>query len=338
VKTQDQEKIRYSIERISLWMNAHGAPLLVDNLAPGANAERLAAAEAEFGVALPAELGALWSVHDGQCEAGNGFIESYDLLSIDTALGERESVLLSVELGRDSTRNELTGTTEELDSDHWLPFAARDSDSLVVHALTGRVFRCDHDSQPTLLAPSLADWFQRYAERVEAGDYTVEQGFGDYYLALRDRRAERLQQEREQRALEQQKMRRETPLLQQFRKALESKRDDRCIEVLKDALASDDTDTFNAAVALLFADDSDARLIASSLRPLLNAVTLTPDQWFEVAVGGALLENNAIRDLAVSRAQGFSAARLQKLEASIAGVPAEDRDSLETLVEKLRAK
>jgi cell wall assembly regulator SMI1 len=64
-------------------MTAHDAPLLVENLAPGAAPERLAHAEAEFGVALLDDLRALWSLHDGQREAGNGFIEAYNLLSVE---------------------------------------------------------------------------------------------------------------------------------------------------------------------------------------------------------------------------------------------------------------
>ena len=78
----DTETIRLSIERIARWMNANGAPLLVANLAAGATSEALARAEGELGVALPSDLCALWSLHDGQREELNGFIESYDLLSI----------------------------------------------------------------------------------------------------------------------------------------------------------------------------------------------------------------------------------------------------------------
>jgi hypothetical protein len=33
------------------------------------------------------------------------------------------------------------------------------------------------------VADSIATWLAEYAERVEAGKYEVEEGFGDYYLA-----------------------------------------------------------------------------------------------------------------------------------------------------------
>jgi len=188
-ENENTEGIRLAIERISRWMNEHGAPLLVENLAPAASAERLAEAEAEFGMAFPSDLRAMWSLHDGQREEGNGFIEAYNLLSVQWALAERETVLMGIEFARESPDwwEDSGGTTEELHSNQWLPFAAQDSDSLVVHGLTGRVFQCDHDDSPKLLAPSLGEWFLRYADRVEANDYAVEEGFGDYYLSLRDR-------------------------------------------------------------------------------------------------------------------------------------------------------
>jgi cell wall assembly regulator SMI1 len=131
--------IQAAFERVSRWMNAHGAPLLVENLAPGATAEQLAQAEARFGVAVPGDLRALWSLHNGQREEGNGFIEAYNLLSLQWAVAQQETVLMCIEFARESPDKwHMTGgTVEELRSDHWLPFAAQESDSLVVHGVTG---------------------------------------------------------------------------------------------------------------------------------------------------------------------------------------------------------
>lgn len=335
---QQQEEIRNSIERISRWMNAHDAPLLVANLAPPASAERLSAAEAEFGFGLPSELRALWSLHDGQREPGNGFVESYDLLSIQGALDETRGLLAAVAYARESPDWNSGVTKEELYSNHWLPFAARDSDALAVHGVSSRVFRCDRGECPKPIAPSLRAWFERYADRVEADDYSVAEGFGDYYLELRDRDAERREREREERAAEHERMRRETPLVEQFWAAVEIKQADRYLEILQDARERDDQSAFSVGVALLFANDVDAKFVASALRPLLNTVTLTPDQWVDVAVGGALLENNAVRDAAIARAEGLSVGRVQRLEAAIASASVNERSALENLLQKLRAK
>jgi hypothetical protein len=158
------------------------------------------------------------------------------------------------------------GTMDELQSNHWLPCAAQDSDSLVVHGITGRVFACDHDDSPKLLAPSLATWLEQYASRVEADDYAVEGGFGDYYLERRDREAERRQKKRTEREAEHERFGRETPLLDQFRKGLDGRDTDRCAEVLKDALDRENTEAFAAAIALLFGSKAEPKFVAGTLR------------------------------------------------------------------------
>ena len=94
--------IRAAVGRICRWMDAHGAPLLVENLAPGATPGRLAQAEIEAATALPEDLRTLWSLHDGQREEGNGFIESYDLLSVEGALAQQETVLMCIGFAREA--------------------------------------------------------------------------------------------------------------------------------------------------------------------------------------------------------------------------------------------
>lgn len=334
------DRIRDAFERISRWMNAHGAPLLVENLAPGASPERLAQAEAALGAALPDDLRALWSLHDGQREEGNGFIEAYNLLSVQGAVAEQETVLSCIEFARETPDQwpATGGTMDELQSNHWLPFAAQDSDSLVVHGVTGRVFACDHDDSPRLLAPSLAAWLENYASRVDAEDYAVEEGFGDYSLQLRDRDAELRQQERAEREAEHERFRRETPLLDQLRKALASKDEDRCTEVLKGALDRDDADEFRAAITMLFGAKAEPKLVAGALRPLLQVVVLEPDQWVDVAIGGALLGNNAIRDVAISHCTDVSADRLRQLAATVTGAATAERAVLDDVLQRVRAK
>ncbi len=335
---QSEARTRDALERIRRWMTDHGAPLLAQNLAPGATPERLAQAETEFGIALPADLRVLWSVHDGSRQEGNGFVGGFNLLSTGWAVAQQESVLLSIEFARESPEQwpRTGGTMDELASDHWLPFAGLDSDSLVVHGLTGRVFECDHDDSPRLVAPSLASWLERYASRLEADDYALEEGFGDYYLTLRDREAERREQQRAEKQAAHDRHRRETPLLDQFREAVAALDEDRCIEVLKDALAWDKIDAFHAAVALLFASKLQPEFVAAALRPHLNSVTLEPDQWVDVAVGGVLLENNAVRRFAESRSEGMTAGRLRQLAETVKAAPEFRRGGLDDLFQKLQ--
>lgn len=350
------ESVRFSIERVSRWMIRRGAPLLVENLAPGASPELLAHAETGFGCALPFDLRALWSLHNGQREQQDGFIETFDLLSVREALVQQETVQRFIEFERESVSTWPSdsggGTKKELLSNHWLPFAARESDSLVVHGVTGRVFKIGKSVSTRLLAPSLMSWFQIYAMQVENNDYVVEEGFGTYFLSKRDRKAERQEKKREKLRADHDRLRQETPLLDQFRAAMSTPEElglapidrvvasgpPRCTEILKDALQRDDKDAFAAAVAMLFTSNPSPILVAEILRPVLNAVTLAPDQWVDVAVGGALLGNNAVRDVAVRRAMGVSVARMEQLEHARATADGDEREALDGLLQKLRAQ
>lgn len=321
-------------------MTAHGAAALVQNLAPGATPERLDQAEAKFGAPFPDDLRTLWSVHDGSLEEGHGFIESFNLLSTSGSLEQRESTLASIEFARESPEAwaESGGTEHELASDRWLPFAGMDSDALVVHGISGRVFECDHDDTPRLVAPSLVSWLEGYAASLEADDYVLEPGFGGVYLTLRDREAERRAQEQAQKQAAHDRHRLETPLLDQFRDAIGARDEDRCIEVLGDARTRDEMGTFHAAVAMLFAATPEPVFAAAALRPHLSFVDLTADQWVDVAVGGILLENHAIRRVAEPGCAGATAERLNRLSESVTLAPERRRADLEDLHQKLRGK
>jgi cell wall assembly regulator SMI1 len=340
--TSIDERIRAAFDRISRWMEANGAPLLVENLAPGATKDQIAKAESRFGVALPPDLRTLWSLHDGQREEANGFVEAFDLLSVDWAVAQQEAVLQCIEFAREPESADWWkrsgGTDEELESDHWLPFAARDSDSLAVHGVTGRVFSCDHDDSPKLLSPSLVDWIEGYAARVEAGDYAVREGFGDYYLCRRNRELERLAREREEREAEHARYRRETPRVEQLQKALANRDEELCHQVLTDALEQDGRGAFDATVAMVFAANAEPKFVAGALRRVLRSVTLAPDQWVDVAVGGALLGNNAIREVALSHCAGMSAERLKRLESMVTGAAGAERQALDGVLQNVRAK
>jgi hypothetical protein len=53
--------------------------------------------------------------------------------------------------------------------------------------VSGRVFTCGKDAPPLhFVAGSVIEWLEGYADRVEAGEYTVEEGFGECYLSRPD--------------------------------------------------------------------------------------------------------------------------------------------------------
>jgi len=166
-------------------MIEHDAPLLPQNLAKPAAADELTECEAKAGFSFPSELRALWALHNGQKAELNGFIGSYDLFSAAQAVEQRASVLNFVDFLRNAREDwpEAGVVESEIQSSHWLPVAGRDLDFLVVQCDTGRVFACGRISPALQLeAESLTQWFENFARAVEAGEYLVEQGFGDYYL------------------------------------------------------------------------------------------------------------------------------------------------------------
>lgn len=311
--------MRRALSRLTTWMNAHGAPLLVENLAPGADVSLLDEAASELGAPLPPHLRALWSLHDGQRQELNGFFGAYNFLSAPHAMRERDTTLGAIEYARHVLEwwKHSGGTHEELHSDLWIPFAGQDSDTLAVHGLTGRVFQCNQDDSPRVVASSLADWLDAYADDVDAGLFAVVKGFGDYHLERRNFERERAQAEAARRAAEHAAMRRETPLLTQMEVAAFAGDASRCTEVLEDVIAQGDGRALSAALTILLSERSSPRLVAGALRPLLNKVMLDDDQWATVAVGGALIDNAAVRDIALRRAVHPSAKRLLELVARV---------------------
>ncbi|MDI1442669.1 SMI1/KNR4 family protein [Polyangium sp. 6x1] len=301
-----EESLREAFEQIKAWMAKHDAELLVQNLAPGASEEQLTEAEEELGFSLGRELRALWSLHDGQHEEMNGFVEAFDLYSIERALAERDCVLNALAFLRESPRAvpESGLTKDELLSDAWLPFAGRDSDGLAVNTVSGRVFEVLHDDSPPLRlhADSIVAWATQYASRVVADDYRVEEGFGDYYLELRDRDAERRDEERLRFEQGERQRKQKMSVKELLDEAVARDRESAAQEVLERAQRTSQA-AFAEAVSLLFAAGASPAFLAGTLRPMLNRLTLSAAQWQIIAEGGARIGNNAIRDIALARAR-----------------------------------
>lgn len=289
-----------AIEQLKQWMTDNGAALLVENLAPGATADELDALENEFGFPLPAELRTLWSLHHGQTEEFNGFVEAMDFFEGGSALIERDTLEAALAAVHDAPVMPQTGLTpEELVSKKWVPFAGRDSNLLVINAESGRVFACEKDWPPiVLVAGSLTEWAQQYAKAVLNDDFTVEEGFGDYFLSKRDRLAESYEIERERARAKRATYLRETPLLEQLRDAMKDAKDQHAREVMEKF--SDEERP--RALELLFTS-SEVKFIATALQFVLRTVTLTSSQWARVIEGGKALNNEAIVAVAKERAR-----------------------------------
>ncbi len=290
--------IETAVAQISQWMRKHGAEAIVSNLASGAAEEDLEQAEARLGFRLPAGLRELWSLHDGQDAEQDGFYEMYDLLSSAQADNESftEFVLYSSNSPRALAESGLSAA--EVGSRAWLRICARDSDGVAVNAESGRVFRIAHDDSPCLhlLASSVEAWLDAYAEAVCNDDYRVEEGFGEAYLARRDR-AREARDEAALRAQQAEEARRAgSSSLALMEEAVRAKSEAKAQDALKRGGAA----AREQLLAALFRGEP--AFIASVLRSDLRALTLSREQWQLIASGGEALGNRAIAAYALKMA------------------------------------
>jgi hypothetical protein len=186
----------------------------------------------------------------------------------------------------------------EIGSQAWLMICARDSDGVAVNADSGRVFRVAHDDSPCLhlLAPSVESWLTSYAEAVCNGDYRVEKGFGEAYLAQRDRAAEARDEAhaREQKA--EAARRAATAAVELMVEAVNAKNEAKA----QDALARGGPGEREQLLSALFCGEP--RFVASVLRSELRSLTLSTEQWQLIASGGEALGNRAISAYALKMA------------------------------------
>lgn len=320
--------VQSSVDAVLHWMRTHGGAKLAENLAPGASPEILANSEAHLGFSLPLGLRALWSLHDGQLDIEmNPFLEEYHFLSVRDALAPETRDRLSPILTQEQNRpDRWVGTAQELASTAWLMFATGDEGFLAVSASSGRVFRFDTESAypyvDKVVAVSLERWLEDYSARVVAEDYRLEsRGKDGHVLKRRDRAQEQRWAAQEARLARFAQWRRDTPLLEQMREALQLEDSDRCMGVLEDAVSREDLELLDAALGMLFDARPDAKFIAAAVRPVIHVLNLSADQWVDVAVGGALLDNSAIRDIALPHVRGASPARIQRLERTVQETP-----------------
>lgn len=161
------------------WLQANAGSAIVKNLAKPATDAALAKAEKQLGFPIPEALKQVWKVHNGQKDEGNPFMRSYNFLSVGESVRFRKDFVDSIQfLLDDEDADELK--PQERD-DHWLPIAMQDSDMLVVHATTGRVFDfCE--TLDVASARNFTAWMEGYAQAIAQGAYRVEDGFGGVYL------------------------------------------------------------------------------------------------------------------------------------------------------------
>jgi hypothetical protein len=188
-----KDRVTGAVERIRIWLTAN-APELAASLRPGASPERIAAAEAELGFALPPGVRQLLATHDGNDDE-LGVLGHRYLFNLRLAVMEQDGVRMFVGFVRDNPGcwAEAGVTEAEVTSDRWVGVAGRDSDYLAVSIESGRVFDAWKDSPALeLAAPSLEVYLEEFARSLELGRYEVDDAFGGSLLERRPEPHERL--------------------------------------------------------------------------------------------------------------------------------------------------
>jgi cell wall assembly regulator SMI1 len=147
VQQSADEQLQQAIDDIKEWLGDHDASSFVERLAPGAKDAAIESAEIELGAELPAALGQLYRLHDGQTGEVEPLFEHMFFLCLADALRSRAAMLGSYVLApegmslRDYHSPHPHVSDAELLSSRWFPFANTEGDFLAVQLDTGRVFR-----------------------------------------------------------------------------------------------------------------------------------------------------------------------------------------------------
>ncbi len=165
-------------DRIKTWCEQY-APETLAALNPGATDEDFRVAEERFGVTLPAEIRALYAIHNGQREEGQSLLPAGDWLSLDDVYGQWQ---VWEKLRCDGEFEESRSDPDaEIRADwwnaRWIPItndgggnhycvdlAPTDSGTV------GQIITMWHDDgSRSVIAISLADWLIQIADDMESG-------------------------------------------------------------------------------------------------------------------------------------------------------------------------
>ena len=171
-------------------------PALRFELAPPATDSDLDVAEATLGYALPPELRALYSLHNGQSSAAHGLLGGLQLLPIEKAIGEWTTWRQFETTEYDSSYSSvpLGAVVETYTHAGWFPIA-RDGggNNLAVdtvpgpNGIAGQVINFGRDESDLFAyAPSLIEFLERIVELAIAGRARVSDDDDEPYWGIDD--------------------------------------------------------------------------------------------------------------------------------------------------------
>lgn len=173
--------------RIEAWL-AVNAPEILDDLRPGATDQAIQDTETALGVVFPEDVRASFRIHDGQEADGVGFIDAWELLSLERVRDEWSVWKELLDSGNfDDARSEPDGPiVRDWWNAQWIPLTysgAGDHHCLDLHPApggdVGQIILMWHDDpERLLLARNFRAWLEAFAEDLEAGEYVYSDDDG----------------------------------------------------------------------------------------------------------------------------------------------------------------
>lgn len=186
----DAARVTRAWESLEAWLRMH-RPEALSQLNPGASDADIAALEAASGFAAPDDVKAFYRRHDGAEVLG--LIDGFDLMSLDEIAEEWPGLV------KDYSSPDIVGGLEPPSwtpkgvkrawwAEGWMPIAKNGGGDYFFIDLdpapggrVGQIVHFWHDvNEMPLLGRSFAGWFERYVERIHAGEVVWDDEYGGF--------------------------------------------------------------------------------------------------------------------------------------------------------------
>jgi cell wall assembly regulator SMI1 len=166
--------------RIEIWLSAH-APEILEILNKGTTTEDLEKLEHTLGYVLPDDLKTSLKIHNGQDQDAEGFLDSWELLSVERMLG-RWTFLKEFYDAGEFAENSVSikgNLANEWWSPAWLPITDNGNGDYHYLDLTpgstyGHILTFWHDwEERKAESESFKDWLSQFATQLEAGLFEI---------------------------------------------------------------------------------------------------------------------------------------------------------------------
>jgi len=164
------------------------APVLLENLNPGATKADFAVLETAIDKRLPLAFKNFYKIHNGQREGSNGLVDAEELLSTGRMLGEWRTwkELLDEDIFDDGRAEPDPGVKKVWFNRYWIPVTYDGAGNHYCMDLdpapggrVSQIIRMDHEiGRRELVAPTFKAWVKNYVKKLQTGEYIYSEKWG----------------------------------------------------------------------------------------------------------------------------------------------------------------